>query len=148
MSCDSGEVLVRGEQLDAGRYARLGNDAVDRAAHGDASAPEPAIKTSGGDVPVDVQREDREPKQQVSCPQEVVIGTESLQHFGEDQRDQSHVLGLQPVTEAVDLGRVRSFEPVGPNCGVDDDHRRWRRQASTSPSQGILPLSFRSARYT
>jgi hypothetical protein len=82
MACDTFEVLVGAEQFEASRDARLGDDTVDRAAHGDASAPKPAIETSGRDMPVDVKREKRKPKEQIPRPHEVTIGAKALQHLG------------------------------------------------------------------
>ena len=57
MSRDRGEVLVGAEEFDAGGDAGLGDDAVDRAPHGDALAAQPAEQTGDDDVPVTVERE-------------------------------------------------------------------------------------------
>jgi len=82
MACNTGEVLVGAEQFEASRDACLGDDTVDRAAHGDASAPKPAIETSGRDMPVDVKREERKPEEQIPGSHEVAIGAKTLQHLG------------------------------------------------------------------
>ena len=62
---------------------------------------------------VGVEREDRKTQQEVSSPREVRVGAKSLQDFGENDRDQPHVLDLEPPVEAAHLGRISSFEPVG-----------------------------------
>jgi len=77
MACNTGEVLVGAEQLEARRDARLGDDAVDRPAHGDASVPQPTIETGGLDMPVNVERQERKPEQHIPRLREVAIGTKT-----------------------------------------------------------------------
>jgi hypothetical protein len=82
----------------------------------------------------------------VPRPHDVAIGAKALQHLGQDHGDQAGVLTVQGLRQPINLRRVSAVEPVGPDRRVDDDHWRERRHESMSPSQGILPLSFRSAR--
>ncbi len=86
MPRDEIKIAIASQQLNLVQNARLGNNAIERAANGEAFPPKRSIKLRGFDVAFAIQIQQSAINEHVTRLFECMVHTESLKHFSHDRR--------------------------------------------------------------